>query len=99
MAKAFKLGDRIAYTRAFVDSMGGRYATAQRRGVFLSDDGALARVLWDDYDLQTYRVHAEQWGEDFAADEFVNGSGVNLGSICRTRSLEFIEIPHRTDAA
>jgi hypothetical protein len=91
MAKTFKLGDRIAYTRAFLDSLGGRYDIAQRRGTFMTEDGTLARVIWDDYSTQVYWSHAGLWGEDFADDEFVNGSAVMLGSICKIRSLAFIE--------
>jgi hypothetical protein len=88
-------GDRIAFTRAFVASLGNDYGTAQQRGVFVSDPApgsTLARVRWDDDGPELYRAHAEQYGHDFADDEFFNGSSVHFANICGIKTKKFIEI-------
>ena len=90
-------GDRIAFSRAFLKSIGGDYATVQRRGVFIAPDthSNLARVRWDDYDYSIgsaqFKAAAEQYGEDYAEEIAANGSRVNIHNICRVGSVAFAD--------
>lgn len=43
-----KPGDRIAYTARFLRSIGGDFATAERRGEVISMDERTAIVQWED---------------------------------------------------
>lgn len=42
------VGDRVAYTARFLRSIGGDFATAERRGELISWDERTAIVQWDD---------------------------------------------------
>lgn len=43
-----KAGDRIAYSARFLAAIGGDFATAERRGELISEDGRTGIVQWDD---------------------------------------------------
>jgi hypothetical protein len=78
MAITVKVGDRVVYTRTFLESGAvewkDRHAMASRRGSLIALEGAgdwLAHVVWDD-------------GNSLSAT-------INSGNICKLRSVAAVE--------
>ena len=88
-------GDRIAYSAAFLKSVSGDRAMAERRATYLGPYPLLpkthAYVRWDDQEARIATGAGDYACPDYCAEVRANGSVVALKAIAKVGSARFAD--------